>query len=549
MRIIVYPTEPYKDTPDMKCMKVIRSSKKIRESYASYLSDESHLTGGMANELVFVYSEEQIAEILRGAFAFETPVTISAGRTGVVGGAVPVGGTVLVLENMNLITGARWNGLSQEWTIRVQPGLSLEGLRRILDNQIFNNVLSNKEENSNGDFQRFAAESHQWFFPIDPTEKSAQIGGIVATNASGPGSFKYGQMRNYVVALRVVLSDGTVLSVRRGEYVALSDEGFSIQKDSGSIRIPIPTYKIPEVKSVAGYFVSYPMDLIDFFIGSEGTLGVITEVELLLCRKPEFILGGVAFFRNEMKALQFIKMIQNSKEDENSEVRPSVLEYLDSRSLAILREKSRREGSSFYCPKFPEHAKAAVYFEQEGKKKDLDFYCSKYAEILSTFGVREKETWGGIEGDEIRNMVAFRHAVADEINDVISQRQKTCPQVHKIGMDFVVPDSGLEKMFKAFRSKLEDKFEYFIFGHLGVNHFHVNIIPRHENELIRAKERTLELAKIAVSLGGTVSGEHGIGKIKKPFLRIMYHPSAIEEMKKVRRAFDPRGILNMGNIF
>ena len=146
-------------------------------------------------------------------------------------------------------------------------------------------------------------------------------------------------------------------------------------------------------------------------------------------------------------------------------------------------------------------------------------------------------------------MTSFRHALPEAINTIIGQRQKTCPRLHKVGTDFVVPDAHLEEMILFQRSLLDDGgFEYAIFGHIGENHLHVNILPRNEDELIRAKEIYMDFARKAIAYGGTVSGEHGIGKLKKQLLKLMYAPDDIEKMKALKSTLDPKGILNPGNL-
>ena len=146
-------------------------------------------------------------------------------------------------------------------------------------------------------------------------------------------------------------------------------------------------------------------------------------------------------------------------------------------------------------------------------------------------------------------MAAFRHAVAEEINALISERKRNCPEIHKVGTDLVVPD-GVENLLQPFHSKLKSKnLEYVIFGHIGENHLHVNVLPHDLLELNIAKALTTEFAELAISMGGTVSGEHGIGKMKKRLLQEMFGNDAIAEMKRVKQAFDPKGLLNRGNLW
>jgi D-lactate dehydrogenase (cytochrome) len=549
MSRVIPSVEPKPDSEYTLPMQTVCTREEIRENYSDYITDESRLPGGWADEIVFPYSERQIVRTMQRAFSSETPVTLSAGRTGIVGGAVPTGGILVSFERMDRFLGARWDEATDAWIVRVQPGMSIQRLENILNSKNFNDVIHQDDDDRGEAMHRFTEESDSWFYPPDPTERTAKLSGTVATNASGARSFKYGQTRDYVYGLRIVLVDGTVLQVSRGDFISTPDKGFVIQKSDGSITVPIPVYKEPGVKNVAGYYINNPMDFIDYFIGSEGTLGVISEVELKLVRRPEFILGGVAFFSAEKGALEFIENIRRIKTSPDRRLDPSVLEYLDDRALNILRIKRSREGSTSVIPSFPQDATACIYFEQEGKNSDLEFFCLEYANLVSESGGNGDETWGGFDEKERRKMAAFRHAVAEEINVLISERKRGCPEIHKVGTDLVVPE-GLENLLQTFHSKLESKnLEYVIFGHIGENHLHVNVLPRDLRELNIAKALTTEFAELAISMGGTVSGEHGIGKMKKHLLKTMFGNDAIAEMKRVKRAFDPKSLLNRGNLW
>src|SRR5689334_12344206 len=209
------------------------------EDLQNYLTDASNMQGGFASKLFIPESVGEISEILREANAAGIPVTVSGARTGTVGGAVPFGGYVISMERLNKIKSI------DRATMRavVEPGVILR------------------------DFQK-AVEAEGLFYPPDPTEWSCQIGGTVATNASGSRSFKYGPTRQYVQRLKVVLADGDVLDVTRSSGRGWTTENGRI------IDVRMPTYSRPDVrKNVSGYFVEPEMDPIDLFIGSEGTLG------------------------------------------------------------------------------------------------------------------------------------------------------------------------------------------------------------------------------------------------------------------------------------
>ncbi|MBN2031297.1 FAD-binding protein [bacterium] len=533
---------PKSNTQNMHSIKVIQPAKTIKENYKSYLMDESRFAGGKADQLIFAYSEDQISRTMRQSFQSNTPVTISAGRTGIVGGAIPLEGTLLSLEGMDQLVGVRWNDKDKCWYVQVQPGVSLQRLQEILDTN--DQILYNYSK-------KFAEESDHWFYPPDPTEKSAHLGGTVATNASGARSFKYGQTRNYISGLRIMLSDGSVISLQRGKNKISSQEYCTIHsRYLNDINIHISKYRWPAVKNTAGYYISDPMDMIDLFIGSEGTLGIITEIEVGLREKPDFILGGISFFSSEESAFRFVRLIRETTQYSEQHVNPTALEFFDDFSLQLLRQKSQTEGSNSKIPSFPDHAKAAVYFEQEGVEVKIDEIYNAYQNILTRCNASMEETWGGFEKGELKQMVEFRHAVPEAINTIIGQRQKKIPNLHKISTDIVVPTACLEKIVQIYHQRLDKNgFEYAIFGHIGENHLHLNILPRDEEELAKAKNLSFEFAQAAVTMGGTVSGEHGIGKIKKEYFQIMYDPDTIQEMRNIKNGLDPKNILGRGTLF
>ncbi|MEP6787799.1 MAG: FAD-binding oxidoreductase, partial [Acidobacteriota bacterium] len=236
----------------------------------NYLTDASNMQGGHAEKLFIPESADEIAEIVREANETKTPVTISGARTGTVGGAIPFGGSVISVEKLNEITIDK-----DTRAATVGSGVILADLQK-------------------------AVEAEGMFYPPDPTEWSCQIGGTVATNASGARSFKYGATREYVQRLRVVLANGEIVDLRRGEVSATDDGSIMLTpENSTKIQAKIPTFERPNVrKNVSGYFNAQSLDAIDLFIGSEGTLGVITEVELSLLPKPEGFFSGIVFFVN-----------------------------------------------------------------------------------------------------------------------------------------------------------------------------------------------------------------------------------------------------------
>ena len=514
------------DNPKVQCEKSkkmleITSKALIRDQYESYLSDESRLPPGAADRLIFPFSEDQISDILAQSFPKSECITVSGARTGLVGGGIPDGGVLISMEKMNQQLDLKTD--EDHAAITVQPGLLLQTLNENLRQSI-----------------------PSWFYPPDPTEKTASIGGNVATNASGGRSYKYGPTRNFVQAIRIILCDGTPLSLRRGENTIESGKIYTINGLKKDFTFQIPPLDTTTIKNTAGYFIRPQMDLIDLFIGSEGTLGVITEIELSLLKKKNMDFAAIAFFLSEEQAIEFVVQVKSY----NREWVPTSLEYFDTRSLDLLRNRREQEGVNSEIPAIPAGSRAAVYFEHECEDAELESIFSIYDRLLQSAGTSMDETWGGFSENEIYTLNQFRHAVPETVNMIIGARQKKVEGLYKISTDFVVPDPCLEMMILKYKEILESSnLQYVLFGHIGENHLHANILPNNEDELQSAKVVYQQLSRAVLELGGSLSGEHGIGKIKKHLFTQMYSKEKVAEFLKIKDAFDPKHRLENGVIF
>jgi len=252
--------------------------------YEDYLRDESRRIG-TADSISFPTSEAEVVEIVKQVLARNGTITTQGARTGIVAGAVPQGGHILNLSRMNAIGEITRDEATGERRLKVQPGAILADLNKIV-------------------------EAEGLLFPPDPTEDTASIGGMVACNASGAMTFHYGPTRNWIESLRVVLSDGDTIRLRRGDNRARG-RSFSLTTESGRvIQGDLPAYQLPKVKSAAGYYAADDMDMLDLFIGMEGTLGVITEVELKLIPLPGAINGLTIFLPSEDAALKLVRTLR-----------------------------------------------------------------------------------------------------------------------------------------------------------------------------------------------------------------------------------------------
>lgn len=520
---------------------IVDSPRKIEESYADYLTDESRYGPAEAKRLVLATEEEHVADALAAAADEGLPVTLSAGRTGIVGGAVPRGGVLLSLANMNRVLGVSRGG-DGAVILRAEPGITISDLRERLEAGSLSDEASDLDEESRRAIEDLRGDGRSWFYPPDPTEDTAHLGATVATNASGARSFRYGATRRHVTGMRVVLAGGGVLDVNRGDCVA-DDRAFEVRATDGPIRFEVPSYEMPATKNAAGYYAAPGMDLVDLFVGSEGTLGVLTEVRVALSPAPEGILSAIAFFDSDEDAVSFVC-------DARDRLRPLALEFFDSMSLDFLRERKREEGAGSEIPELPEDARSGVLFEQDYVEDDLLEVYEAWEDVLTEHGSSMERTWGGMEEAELKRLKALRHGLPDQVNGLIARAKARHPEIHKIGTDAAVPSRSLRDMLSFCRELMADSgLRYIIFGHIGDNHLHLNILPGDPGELATGKELALAVARRAVEMGGTVSAEHGIGRIKHDFLRVMYGDEGLRQMAAVKRALDPTGLLNRGVMF
>jgi D-lactate dehydrogenase (cytochrome) len=451
----------------------------------SFSWDASFIRDGHADRVVLPESIEEVAEVLAAANRDRTPVTVSGAGTGTVGGRVPFGGIVLATDRLNHIK-------------------SIENDRAVAEAGV---ILA--------DFQR-AVDQKGLLYPPDPTERGCFLGGTVATNASGARTFKYGPTRNYIEGLKVVLASGEVLDLRRGK--------------GDFLKFPIPSYRRPATrKNAAGYFVAPGMDQIDLFIGSEGTLGVICEIETRLVPKPEGLLSGVVFFSKESDVLAFVAEAKSGAVDARA------LEFFDNESLNFLRQK---------YPEVPGAAVAAIFFEQETTDETEESILNKWLALLDKHHAFNDSWFATNEQDQAR-LREFRHQLPVLMNEWFAHYRQ-----RKVSTDMAVPDAAFPGLFDLYQQTLRTSgLRYTIFGHIGDNHVHVNILPRNEDEGARARELYVRFLKYSASVGGTLSAEHGVGKLKRDYLRLFYTDEQLREMATLKKTFDPHGILGRGNIF
>lgn len=225
------------------------------------------------------------------------------------------------------------------------------------------------------------------------------------------------------------------------------------------------------------------------------------------------------------------------------------VEYFGPEAVDLLRAEKNRDPAKG-IPSIKDEYKAAILFELGADKDGMDGVLERISDLLEKFGSSLDATWDGTDPKEAAKLKLFRHMVPETINVRISEVKQTFPEIHKLGTDMAVPDDKFREMVLFYRSELDHSgLDFVIFGHIGDAHLHVNLIPRNPEEFSNAKKIIEKFAVKAVDLGGTVSAEHGIGKLKKGHLKLMYSESDLKAMKDLKIFFDPEMLLNRGNMF
>lgn len=486
-------------------------------SVMDLLHDESQMTAAAVASVAEPSSIDELRQVLRWHAAQGQAVTVSGARTGVAGGAVPEPSAHLVsVARLKGVTGIDLKSVPA--TISVRAGTTLRELQA-----------------------EIASKASTWTLPLDPTETSASVGGMVATNAAGSRAYRFGATRDWVVGLTVELASGRTLSLRRGVDRA-GDDGTAVLRDGAGERTghlrEIPK---PRTKNAIGYGFAAGGDLVDLFIGSEGTLGVVSEVTFRLMEAGESRLMFLQCLATPAQAFALVDAIR-----QDVALRTTALEFLDARSHELARETGKPEVARVLAQAPPGSCSIFAEFGYDDEA-GLEVTIERVLTHVAAVGGDEAAGLAGIEDQVRRDILAFRHAVPERINATIARRREGHPALHKIATDMAVEDRDLGWVYDLYSQTLTAAgLDHAIFGHVGNNHFHVNILPRDEAELQRAKAIYGEFARQLVARGGCVAAEHGVGRIKKHLLPVQYDESVLDAMRAAKSWLDPEWRLNRG---
>lgn len=504
-------------------------------SDSDYLMDESKIRGH-AERLLVPEDEADVVQAVRMAAADGTSLTVSGMRTGMCAGSVPYGGYVLSMERMDEVIGVGKD--SRGYFVRVQPCVTVRQLNEFIRRRGSGSVPSVTE----GASEMLAAEEREFFYPVDPTELNGSLGGNIATNASGPRTFRYGPTREWVRRVRVVLSDGSILDVKRGDIRA-EGRRLMLPFSDGGREIVLPSYDYNrDVKNTTGMLSEDGMDAVDLFVGSEGIFGVITEADLYLAESHP-LMSNIVFLPRDGDAYAL------SRDFPRSGVVPEFLEFFDSGSLDLIRASRKDDPRFTDMPDIPDYAGSALFFDLPMDGDLIDSY-RRIEPFVEAHGGSLSRSWCGHELKDRERFFSFRHSVPQTIFEYVARlKGSSAPGINKMGTDMSVPLAHLDEMMSAYDEVITRYgLEYVIFGHIGNGHPHVEIILKDMEDFAKAKKAYAELAQKAIDLGGSPSAEHGIGKMKVDYVRMMYGDKGVDEIRAVKERMDPGWILNPGNM-
>ncbi len=429
----------------------------------SYSYDNSRHQA-IPNAVIFAENHEDVVNVVKACYQYQIPVTARGGGTGTTGAAIPInGGVIISFERMQQI-------------LKVDP----ENRVMVVEPGVTNQTIQNE------------AEKHGFFWPPDPSSRATCfVGGNLACNAAGPRAVKYGSCRENTLGLVAVI--GTGETIKTGVYTS---------------------------KGVVGY------DLTRLLIGSEGTLGIITQAILKLTPLPEAKITLQGIYRDIDSATQAVTKIMAQPNT------PCALEFMDVNAIDMIRAYSKFQ--------FPETAKAMLIIEVDGAKAALSSISKIVGKAAQNPGLITLKT--AATDAEVKQIWDMRKALSPALRNVAPK---------KINEDVVVPVAKMPELIRGVR-ELSAKYEIanVNFGHAGNGNIHVNLLidPNDDRQQQAALKCLDEVFDLVIKLNGTLSGEHGVGIDKRDYISKEIDPVTLELMRKVKLQFDPGGILNPGKV-
>ena len=502
-----------------------------------FLEDAAHYPGGHAAAVLRPRSIAELSACLR-----EPRHTLAVGaQSSLTGGATPQGDVVIATELLNTIEFRRDH-------VHVGAGATLQAVQDAL------------------------AKGGRWLPPV-PTFLGAFAGGAVATCAAGAATFKYGTVRDWVDGLSVVLAGGDILELSRGDCIASADGRFEIETSNGVRTIRLPALEMPDVpKKSAGYFISPGMDLIDLFIGSEGTLGVIAAVTFRTAVLPGGLCRAFVPVATEAAGIALVDDLRRhagatwQTRDPNG-IDVSAIEHIDARSIAVVREDGIDRKLDIHLPHgtgivllidlelSPEHAAADSWraIESALDVSAIDSPLTRFCRLLDRHHLLD-DAEIALPGDRSRAaaFAELREAVPAGVNRRVAVARQRDDNISKTAADMIVPYDRFGEMMTVCRRLFADRgLDLAVWGHISDGNVHPNVIPRTAEDVRKGRDAILALGDAVIEMGGCPLAEHGVGRnpIKQELLRRLYGQRGVDAMRAIKLSLDPHDTLATGVIF
>ncbi|MDR0355179.1 MAG: FAD-binding oxidoreductase [Deltaproteobacteria bacterium] len=489
----------------------------------SHLRDESRFQGVQA-ELKTPADHRALAELAVKSLERGQPMTFQGARTGLCGGCVPLAGQAVSLTLLD-------RPISLEETpegfeLRVQPGYDLASLGRDLSRRRFDFISAKVKAETLSAFR-----SRPYFWPPDPGERTATIGGLASTRAAGPGAHRYGSVAEHIAGLNFLMADGQERSVRRGRHFFRN----------GRMLLP-GGQELAVDPSRLG--LSEEADLLDLLIGSQGMYGLITSLDLKLAPAPAHVWALVFFLDSEEKAAALADVFLAEP------LSPLVsLDYLDEASLKMVLSLRKTASKLLEIPPPPLGAAAAVLLEfHSNDESEIESAAAKALAGCQKVGGDPDQSWA-LTDAEAEKMRIVRHAVPEGLGGRLDQIRAKGYPVFNVASDFTRPGPSLTRCLAEYRRDLKaQNLEAVIFGHAKDNNLHVNILTENVSQTKRALELMADWLGRARETGGKLFQEHGVGKLKRELFAQAEKKETVDAWRTVKKTLDPHALFNPQNM-
>jgi D-lactate dehydrogenase (cytochrome) len=503
-----------------------------------YVEDAAHFPGGRAAAVTRPGTVHEVAAVIREARS----VLAVGAQSSLTGGATPSDDVVLSTERLQEIR------ISSS-AATVGAGVTLAALQQEL------------------------ATRDLWLPPV-PTFLGATAGGATSTNAAGAATFKYGTTRPWVEGLTAVLASGELIELHRGEYFASEEGLFEMETARGVTQLRIPQLRMPDVpKCSAGFYSKPHMDLIDLFIGSEGTLATIVDVTFRIAARPAAVCWALVPMRSEALAIDLVEVLRQAARNAWTSNDPrgldvAAIEHIDRRALDLMKEDGvdRRLNVAL-----PDDTMLVLLVQLELRRsvppselwaeladarapEAPDTALVRLCRILDRFGALDDTEIVLPDNAARRSALAeFRESAPASTNRRVALAQAQVDgRIHKTASDSIVPYDRFAEMMGACRTLFAERgVDLAVWGHISDGNVHPNVIPRTYRDVEEGKTIMLELGRIVIGMGGSPLAEHGVGRsaMKQQLLWMLYGDEGIASMQRVKRTLDPEWKLAPGVLF